>query len=116
MTRLEDNFENTVISYMSNKKYCMQMPELHQYARDHFLYINFSVQLLYPEQCCIAVDIFARYAAISLSFVLGLYPAMQAVHVIQMISCIVLLPVFHLFDRALLFCAQHAIALQTIYP
>lgn len=33
-----------------------------------------------------------------------------------MLNCIVLLPVFHLFDRALLFCAQHAIALQTICP
>ena len=41
---------------------------------------------------------------------------MQAVHVIQMINCIVLFPVFHLFDPALLFCAQHAIALQAICP
>lgn len=41
---------------------------------------------------------------------------MQAVHVIQMINCIVLFPVFHLFDRALLFCAQHAVALQAICP
>ena len=69
---------------------------------------------MYPEQCCIAIDIFARYTAIS--FVLSLYPAMQAVHVIQMINCIVLFPVFYLFDRALLFCAQHAVALQAICP
>ena len=41
---------------------------------------------------------------------------MQTVHVIQMINCIVLFPVFHLFDRALLFYAQHAVALQAICP
>ena len=46
----------------------------------------------------------------------AVYPAMQTVHVIQMINCIILLPVFHLFDRALLFCAQHAVTLQTICP